>query len=251
MINLFHIRLLFVIIGIIRNYYYYKLTKNIISFYFIILLIMSMIIETFTDAYIIYSLKKFNSINLEDRLINDVFFDLITFLLKFIPSMYNYICTPVLFLALGMIGFSFKNQKYFDTAILNITIMFFLRDFSTLLTNLPLTKYDIHDGRCLEYSRLSFIEIWKKHTIHGFECGDYFFSGHTSFFTFGLINLNTFFKKYIYIGYIIWIIGILGLLISNAHYSIDILYGTLMAIIINYYVSNYIIKWYFKMIYKK
>jgi len=175
-------------------------------------------LEPLAAAYIIYNVKIYP----DPRLINDVMFSF----LPYEPFAYTYYATILLAITfIPCLLYAFKNEDFRSNAFVTIGTVFLFRDISITLTNLPLTLHDLNDPRCIRYSKLTFNEILA-HTYLGYECADYFFSGHMLFFTLGFIATYNLLGKYSLIFLIpLYLTCILALLLSRVHYSIDIIHS--------------------------
>ena len=200
----------------------------------ILWLLLALIMEPLFVAYIIKHLNT-NPTNINDLLFN---------ILPYLPDLYIYYGTPMLFLSIITTLYAiYKDPKFSYNILLTFGTVIHFRNFSILLTNLPLTQYDIDDGRCIEYSKLNYGQILK-HTFLGFECSDYFFSGHMTFYTIGLLSVSRFVNKRIYkIIIILYITCMLSLISARVHYSIDVIHSIYITYTTYAYMTPNIIKY--------
>jgi hypothetical protein len=227
----------------IRSCFSCMQSKNKLSFILAIWFIISLILEPFAASTIIYNLRYVSHIDPMTRIPYD-FFHMI---LPYVPGMYWYYCTFMLCIVLPIIIFViYHDQDKRDNILFTVATLLLIRNFTISLTNIPLSYFDIDDGRCISYSKLPYFQILK-HTLLGFECADYFFSGHMIFYTLGLIcaqNLSQNLSQNIYYQtsiIIIYISCVFAILMSQAHYSIDVLFGILSTLAMYYFISPSII----------
>lgn len=195
----------------------------------------SILLEPLSAAYIIYHLQVYP----DPRLLHDLMFEI----LPYWPWVYNYYSTVMLaVIALPCLYLAYKDKDFRYNIFVTIGTVFLFRDLSIVITNLPLTLHDLNDPKCINYSMLSFNNILK-HTYFGYECADYFFSGHMLFYTLGFIAMYKIFKKYILIIMIPWFIScMLALLIARIHYSIDIVHSVFITTMVYNFVTPLMIK---------
>lgn len=197
--------------------------------------IVSLVTEPFIAAVIIKNLNK-NIYN-----VNDILFTL----LPYVGIVYDYYSTPLLVIFMILIIISICKSKICKyNIILTIANVFHMRNISIIATTLPLIRHDIDDMRCVQYSELPYMKILE-HTSSGFECSDYFFSGHTVFYTLGLISVFSLINNKLVLAFssIVYISCLVSLLIARVHYTIDIIFGVYLTLTMYYWISPNIIKW--------
>lgn len=214
--------------------------------------VLSIMIEPFSAAFIIYSQGNLIPPNIDPelRVINDV----IQHNIPFTPDLFYYYCDPMAALAIGFILLvCYRSVEYRERALFTLGSSFILRDLTIVLTQLPLTQLDIATNSCLEYSTLTFTEILLKHTLLGFACGDYNYSGHTIIFTTALWGLGVIFNEcrhrrssilMMVFGILTYISCTLALVISRAHYSIDVIESLFITSTFYYFISPKVVNYF-------
>lgn len=228
-----------------NSYAHYKSTKHWISFILLASVLITAFVETITASLIIHNLQNYNKIDPKDRFAYDFFHSIL-------PYNYNFYYHTIVLLILCTVGCIFRSyydRIFREKCLISISVLYMLRNISTVLTNIPLTQFDVDGDVCLPLSELPFVIIWKKAlSLQIFECGDYFFSGHMIMATLGIIACWIYCKTIAtkVLVSLLYLYMILALLISRAHYSIDILFGIILTYVFYYVFSDplcrYIIK---------
>jgi hypothetical protein len=231
--------------------------------------LLSVALEPFSAAFIVYSLGNLipQNVDPELRVINDV----IHYLVPYTPDLYYYVANP---LVIATIVFLFAlmicDSTFRERALFTLGSAMLLRDLTIFVTQLPLTQLDMDDTQCIEYASLSYIDILK-HTLQGFACGDYNYSGHTIFFTVGFIGVVEVLlpssdpdgvdvdvnakcatlakarrhrKWWISVLFALYLGEMLCMVISRAHYTIDVIESCFITTTFYYCISPFVTRYF-------
>ncbi len=206
---------------------------------YVILFTLAIITEPYAAAFIIYS--RGHLVPQVNPLTHRIY-DLLHAALPYIPDMFTYFANPMVGLSMVLILYVMCiDGTYRERGLYTLGIVVLFRNFTIIATQLPLSQFDIDSGTCIEYSHLSYAAALS-HTWTGYACGDYFFSGHTTFFTTALIAAKERWRlRGVWLGGAIYFVCVLSLLISRVHYSIDVLQAFIVTMTIYYGLSPYIV----------
>jgi membrane-associated phospholipid phosphatase len=198
-----------------------------------VMILLTIILYPFVTAFVIYRTSRYLSfvemVNYQQT-ISDIGFSIF----PYVPQVFDYYTNPfavINLIYILWIGITVK--YYYEKITLQLSLGFILRAIFVSSTQLPMTIYDSTYNDCLKYGDYTYSQILSD-TIKGYRCGDYFFSGHTFFLTTCWIIMSQFLSKKIFrFLTLMYILAIISLLISRVHYSIDIIGGFTVAILLH------------------
>lgn len=168
-------------------------------------------------------------------------YDIIHSLLPYTPNYFTYYCDPMVFAAmLYLLYIIYKNEDDWRYIIFTVCgSLLLLRNFTIVLTSLPWTQYSYDDQKCKNLIGADYLTILAKSWQYVF-CGDFLFSGHTVFYT---ITLIVMLERSVYIwpkiaSCIIYLTCVIGLIVSRAHYTDDVIIAALLTI----FTFKYVVK---------
>lgn len=217
--------------------------------------LLAVLLEPFAAAFIIYSIGHLipPHVNPELRLINDV----LQHWIPFVPNAFYYFCNPLVAAAILFTLFVMcKNAEFRHRGLFTLGSAVLLRDLTTTLTQLPMSQFDIAPGDCVAYSTLPYLQIFAQHTVTGFACADYNYSGHTIFFTVGLIAMMlSIADGTLHLGVaaaaicrwlsvLTYATCLLCLVASRAHYSIDVLESGFITGTFYFFISPKVVRFF-------
>jgi hypothetical protein len=170
-------------------------------------------------------------------------YDVVYAWFPYYPSLYSSVATPVAAtLGIFTIFLSLIKRQYFAQIWLIWGLGTLFRSLTMSLTRLPLTSYDLESGTCLPYIGMDLWPLAYNVFIYGYNCGDYFFSEHTYTILTALVFIYKVFKSRVirWIVTMVSLIAIFTLLLSHAHYSIDVI-GAITTLHITYHTIPHII----------
>ena len=236
--------------AVYHSYNLYQQTKDKWSIVYFLWFALAMIVEPFSAAYIIYSLGNYvPKVDPQDRFLHDV----IHSFSPYVPNAFYYFANPLVFINIACIMYlSCRNTIFRHRALFTLGTVVLLRDITMVMTQLPLTWFDVSSNPCIEYSALPYSQILA-HTLQGFSCADYHFSGHTIFYSVGAFALNSLLmttpalnnstpkNRWLPLLIIVYIVEVLSLVISQAHYTIDVIESTFITSTVYYFISPFIV----------
>ena len=199
-----------------------------------LLVCMVLVTEPFCDAFILTRLRDVENINPLDRVIYDIGHEI----LPFAPDMFTQFCNPMLlvcaiFMALDM----YFDPQMIPHRLVTYFAVMFMRNCLIMTTQLPLALYDIRDN-CMATVNDSYSALVSR-AFTLVSCGDYFFSGHTIVYCMTYLSFLTSLRMEYFSTqsvahrrlsrslHVILVLSLatclVGLISSQAHYTIDVL----------------------------